>query len=96
VAYLLLADDHTCRCRTWNQLAERLLWAHRQGFTSAKARHTAWEEDRPLLPSEAAALIETATELALSPLTDLPARAGGTRASAQLPPARRRVPGWRA
>jgi hypothetical protein len=66
VAYLLHADDHVYRCRTWHDLAERLVWAHRQGFGSAKARRTAWEEDRPLLPSEAVALVEAATELALA------------------------------
>ena len=64
--YLLLADDHTYRCRNWDNLAQRLWWAHRQGFRSAKARRTAWEEDRPLLPSEAVALVEAATELALA------------------------------
>jgi hypothetical protein len=57
VAYLLLADDRVYRCRTGGDLAERLVWAHRQGFRSAKASRTAWEEDRPLLPSEAAALV---------------------------------------
>jgi hypothetical protein len=50
----------------WDQLAERLIWAHRHGFRSAKARRTAWEEDRPLLPSEAVALVEAATDLALA------------------------------
>jgi hypothetical protein len=55
-----------CRCWTWDDLTERLLWAYRQGFKSAKARRTAWEEDRPFLPSEAAALVEAATELALA------------------------------
>jgi hypothetical protein len=66
VAYLLQADDKTYRCRNWDQLAERLIWAHRHGFRSAKARRTAWEEDRPLLPSEAVALVEAATDLALA------------------------------
>ena len=47
-------------------MAERLVWAHRQGVRSAKARRTAWEEDRPLLPSEAVALVEATTELALA------------------------------
>ena len=64
--YLLLADDHTYRCRNWDDLAERLVWAHHRGFRSAMARRTAWEEDRPLLPSEAVALVEAATELALA------------------------------
>jgi hypothetical protein len=66
MSYLLLADDETYRCPTWGDLAKRLVWAHRQGFTSAKARHTGWEEDRPLLPSEAVALIEMARKLALA------------------------------
>jgi hypothetical protein len=66
VAYLLLADSKTFRCRNWNDLAQRLIWAHQQGITMAKARRTAWEEDRPLLPSEAAALVEAATALALA------------------------------
>ena len=63
--YLLLADDKTYRCRSWEDLARRLVWAHQQGFRSARARRTAWEEDRPLLPSEAVALVERATKLAL-------------------------------
>jgi hypothetical protein len=66
VSYLLLADDKTYRCRSWDDLAERLVWAHRQGFRSATARRTAWDEDRPLLPSEAVDLIEAATEFALA------------------------------
>jgi hypothetical protein len=66
VPYLLLADDKTYRCRNWDDLAERLVWAHRRGFRSAKARRTAWEQDRPLLPSEVAALVEAATEFALA------------------------------
>jgi hypothetical protein len=65
VPYLLVADHSVYRCRSWDQLVERLVWAHRQGYRSAKARRTAWEEDRPLLPSEAVALVEAATELAL-------------------------------
>lgn len=47
-------------------MAERLVWAHRQGFNSAKARRTAFDSDTPLLPSEAHALVERATELALA------------------------------
>jgi hypothetical protein len=66
VSYLLLADDRVYRCRNWDDLTERLVWAHPQGFTSAKARRTAWEEDRPLLPSEATALVEAATAFALA------------------------------
>jgi hypothetical protein len=66
VSYLLVADDKTYRRRTWADLAQRLVWAHRHGVRSAKARRTAWEEDLPLLPSEAVALVEAATELALA------------------------------
>jgi hypothetical protein len=66
VSYLLLADDKTYRCRNWDDLAKRLVWARDQGFRSARAGRTAWEEDRPLLPSEAIALVEAATELALA------------------------------
>ena len=41
------------------RLAERLVRAHRQGFRSANLRRIAWEEDRPLLPSEAVSPCET-------------------------------------
>jgi hypothetical protein len=44
VPYLFPADDHTYRCRSWDDWANRLLWAHRQGFRSAKARRTGSEE----------------------------------------------------
>jgi hypothetical protein len=65
VPYLLRADDHTYRCRSWEQLVERLVWAHRSGYTTAKARRTTMDSDRPLFPSEAAALVEAATQVAL-------------------------------
>ena len=64
--YRLLADDHTYRRRNWDQLVERLVWAHRSGFRTAKARQTTWESDRPLIPSEAAALVEAATRVAVA------------------------------
>ena len=63
-SYLLLAENSVYHCRSWDDLAERLVWAHRERFRSAKARRTAWEEDRPRLPSEALALVEAATDLA--------------------------------
>jgi hypothetical protein len=66
VTYLPQADDKTYRCRNWDDLAQRLVWAHRQDFKPGKARRTAWEEDRPLLPSEAVALVDAATQLALA------------------------------
>jgi hypothetical protein len=65
VPYLLFADDHTYRCRSWQQLVERLAWAHRSGYATAKARHTTMDSDRPLIPSQAAALVEAATKVAL-------------------------------
>ena len=64
--YLLLADEHTYRCRNRDQLVQRLVWAHKNGYRAAKARRTAWESDRPLIPSEAAALVEAATRVALA------------------------------
>jgi hypothetical protein len=65
--YLLLGDDHTYQCRNWEQLVERLVWARESGYTTAKARHTTSESDRPLIPSEAAALVvEAATKVALA------------------------------
>lgn len=66
MGYLLLADSHTFVCRTWDDLATRLVWAREQGYATAKARRaTAWV-DRPLLPSEQMRLVEEATRLALS------------------------------
>jgi hypothetical protein len=65
VPYVLLADQRTYRCRNWDQLVERLVWAHQAGYTTAKARRTTMDSDRPLIPSEAAALVETATKVAL-------------------------------
>jgi hypothetical protein len=44
---------------------ERLVWAHRHGYGTAKARRTTMDTDRPLKPSEAAALVEAATKIAL-------------------------------
>jgi hypothetical protein len=65
VGYLLLADSHTFVCRTWGDLAARLVWARQQGYATAKARRANADLDRPLLPSEQARLIEEATRLAL-------------------------------
>jgi hypothetical protein len=66
VGYLLLADSHTFVCRTWDELAARLVWAREQGYHSAKARHANVYADRPLLRSEQVRLIEHATRLALN------------------------------
>jgi hypothetical protein len=52
VGFLLLADSHTYVCRTWGDLAARLVWARKQGYVSAKARLANGDVDRPLLPSE--------------------------------------------
>jgi hypothetical protein len=65
VAYLLLADSHTYICRTWDDLAARLVWARKQGYRSAKARRANGYVDRPLMPSEQVRLVEDATQLAL-------------------------------
>jgi hypothetical protein len=66
VGYLLLADSHTFVCRTWDDLAARLVWAREQGYLSAKARQANGYVDRPLVPSEQARLVEEATRLALN------------------------------
>jgi hypothetical protein len=66
LGYLLLADSLTFVCRTWDDLAARLVWARQQGYHTAKARRANGYVDRPLLPSEQARLIEEATRLALS------------------------------
>jgi hypothetical protein len=65
VGYLLLADLHTYVCRTWDDLAARLVWAREQGYATAKARRADGSVDRPLLPSERARLVEEATRLAI-------------------------------
>jgi len=61
----LCADSRTYVCRTWNDLAARLVWAREQGYATAKARRANGDIDRPLLPSEQARLVEEATRLAL-------------------------------
>jgi hypothetical protein len=65
VSYLLLADSHTFVCRSWDDLAARLVWARQEGYLTAKARRANGFVDKPLLPSEQARLIEDATRLAL-------------------------------
>jgi hypothetical protein len=65
VSYLLLADSDTFVCRTWDELAARLVWARQEGYVTAKARQANGYIDKPLLPSEQARLIEDATRLAL-------------------------------
>jgi len=66
VSYLLLADSHTFVCRTWDDLAARLVWARKQGYNTANAREVDGYVDMPLLPSEQARLVKDATRLALS------------------------------
>jgi hypothetical protein len=66
VGYLLLADSHTFVCRTWDDLAARLVWAREQGYITANARRANGYVDMPLLPSEQTRLVEEATRLALS------------------------------
>ena len=63
MAYVLLADSHTFTCRTWGDLAARLVWAHSEGYRTAKARRANGYSDRPLWPSEQARLVEEATRL---------------------------------
>jgi hypothetical protein len=38
MSYLLLADSHTVVCRSWDELAARLVWARQEGYVTAKAR----------------------------------------------------------
>lgn len=64
--YLLLADSHTFVCRTWDDLAEKLVWARQECYRTAKARRANGYVDRPLVPSEQARLVEEATRLALT------------------------------
>ena len=66
MSYLLLADSHTFVCRSWDDLTARLVWAHQEGYSTAKARRANGWVDRPLLPSEKLRLVEDATRLALS------------------------------
>jgi hypothetical protein len=61
VGYLLLTDSDTYVCRTWNDLAGRLLWAREQGCVKAKARFANGDIGRSLMPSEQVRLVEAAT-----------------------------------
>ena len=63
MSYLLLADANTFVCRTWDDLAARVVWAREQGYFTAKARLANGYADRPLLPSEQARLVQEATRL---------------------------------
>jgi hypothetical protein len=67
VAYVLLADSHTYRCRTWDDLAARLVWAREEGYRTAKARRANGYVDRPLLPTEQAQLADAAEDSAFAP-----------------------------
>ena len=66
MGYLLLAGSHTFVCRTWDDLAARLVWARGQGYITANARRANGYVDMLLLPSEQTRLVEEATRLALS------------------------------
>lgn len=63
MGYLLLADSHTFKCRTWDDLAPRLVWAREKGYSTAKARRANGRVDMPLLPSEQARLVDEAARL---------------------------------
>jgi hypothetical protein len=65
VAYALLAESHTFKCRTWDDLAAKLVWAREKGYLVAKARRANGCVDRRLLPSERVRLVEDATRLAV-------------------------------
>ena len=65
MGYLLLADSHTFTCRTWDDMAARLVWARNEGYRTAKARRANGYVGRLLLPSERARLVEETTRLAL-------------------------------
>jgi hypothetical protein len=43
----LLADSDTYVCRTWEDLAARLVWARGKGYVTAKARRANGYVDRP-------------------------------------------------
>jgi hypothetical protein len=66
VGYLLLADSHMFVCRTWDDLAAKLVWARQEGYRTAKARCAKGYVDRPLLPSGRDRLVQEATRLVLS------------------------------
>jgi hypothetical protein len=66
VAYVLLADSHVFRCRTWNELVVKLAWARENGYRQAQARRCWTDFDRPLLPSERVELVQAATGLLLA------------------------------
>jgi len=66
VGYLPLADADTFVCRTWHDLAARLVWARQQAAPGSHRPMRQRYVDRPLMPSEKARLVEEATRLALS------------------------------
>jgi hypothetical protein len=53
-------------CRTWEDLAARLVWARQEGYCTAKVHRANGYVDRPLLPSEQERLVEAATRLVLA------------------------------
>jgi hypothetical protein len=66
VAYLLLADSHTFRCKSWNELVAKPVWARENGYRQAQARCCWTDFDRPLLPSERVELVQAATVFAFA------------------------------
>jgi hypothetical protein len=66
VTYLLLADSHTFRCESWNELVAKLVWARENGYRQAKARCCWTDYDRPLRLSERAELVQAATARVLA------------------------------
>lgn len=58
-------DADTFVCRSWTDLAARLVWARERGYRTAKARRANGYVDRPLLPSEQVRLIGDATRVTL-------------------------------
>jgi hypothetical protein len=66
VSYLLLADDHTYQCRSWDQVGRTARVGESERLPDREGAKDDVESDRPLIPSEAAALVEAATKFALA------------------------------
>ena len=45
-------------CRSWDDLAAKLVWARQEGYRTAKARRANGYVDRPLMPSEQMRLVD--------------------------------------
>ena len=52
MSYVLLADQHTFVCRSWDDLAAKLVCARQEGYRTAMTRRANGYVVRPLLPSE--------------------------------------------